>query len=169
MASPAIIILSLVTVERAGELIWGEVNRRRLLAAGAREYGAGHYPLIVALHGAWLIGLWLLAPGRAVLRAFVALYVVCLFGRAWVMVNLGRYWTTRIVVLPGAPLVVTGPYRFFPHPVYLVVIGEIACLPLMFGMPVYALVFSVLNAAMLTIRIRAEDRALARSGPTAEA
>jgi methyltransferase len=83
--------------------------------------------------------------------------------RLWVLVTLGERWTTRIIVLPGAPLINTGPYRFVSHPNYLVVIGEIAVLPLAFGLVWYAAAFSVLNAAVLAIRIGAENRALRRS------
>ena len=82
--------------------------------------------------------------------------------RVWVIATLGERWTTRIIVLPGAPLVTSGPYRWVNHPNYLIVIGEFAVLPLVFGLPMVAIVFSLLNAAMLYVRIRAENRALGR-------
>jgi methyltransferase len=81
--------------------------------------------------------------------------------RVWVLATLKERWTTRIIVLPGVPLVLSGPYRFLKHPNYAIVIGEIAVLPLAFGLPYYALVFSLLNAAMLRVRIGQENAALA--------
>jgi methyltransferase len=104
--------------------------------------------------------LWLLATGRPVDPFWLALFVLLLLARFWVIATLGPRWTTRIIVIPDAPLVKEGPYRFLNHPNYWVVIGEIAVLPLVFGLPWVALVFSILNAAALTIRIREENRAL---------
>jgi methyltransferase len=157
-----IVILALVTLQRLGELWLSRRNTRRLLTQGAREVGAGHYPLIVAVHAAWLAALWWLAPGRPVDGFWLAMYVLLAIARIWVLSTLGRRWTTRIIVLPGAPLVRRGPYRFVDHPNYVVVIGEIAVLPLVFGLWQVALAFTVLNAAVLTIRIREENRALGR-------
>jgi methyltransferase len=154
------VILALVTAERAGELWLADRNTRRLLAQGAREHAAGHYPLIVALHAAWLLTLWILAPRAGIDAFWLALFVLIEFARIWVLATLGPRWTTRIIVLPGAPLVRTGPYRWINHPNYWVVIGEIAVLPLVFGLWQVALVFSLLNAALLTVRIREENRAL---------
>ena len=156
----AVAILAFVTAERLIELLLSRANTNRLLAQGAREHGAGHYPLIVAVHAAWLITLWLLATDRPVDAFWLAMFVLLLLARFWVIATLGPRWTTRIIVLPDAPLVEEGPYRFLNHPNYWVVIGEIAVLPLVFGLPWVALVFSILNAAVLTIRIREEDRAL---------
>ena len=157
----AIVILALVTLQRVGELWLSNRNTRRLLAQGAVEHGRAHYPLIVAVHAAWLIALWWLAPGRPVEIFWLALYVLLQLARVWVLATLGPRWTTRIIVLPGAPLVKAGPYRFVSHPNYVVVAGEIAVLPLVFGLWPVALIFSPLNAAILAIRIRAENRALA--------
>lgn len=156
----AVAILAFVTAERLLELLLSRANTNRLLAQGAREHGAGHYPLIVAVHAAWLITLWLLATDRPVDAFWLAMFVLLLLARFWVIATLGPRWTTRIIVLPDAPLVEEGPYRFLNHPNYWVVIGEIAVLPLVFGLPWVALVFSILNAAALTIRIREENRAL---------
>jgi methyltransferase len=153
-------ILALVTAQRLGELVLANRNTKRLLAAGGVEHGAGHYPLIVALHAGWLGGLWLLAWDRPVSLAWLAVYVVLQAGRAWVLASLGARWTTRIIAVPGEALVRRGPYRFIPHPNYAVVAGEILVLPLVFGLWAYALVFSALNAVVLWIRIRAERRAL---------
>jgi len=158
-----IVILALVTLQRVGELWLSNRNTRRLLADGAREYSPGHYPLIVAVHAGWLAALWWLAPGRPVEAAWLALYIVLQAARLWVLATLGRRWTTRIIVLPDAPLVNAGPYRFVSHPNYVVVVLEIAVLPLVFGLWPVALIFSALNAAVLAIRIRAENRALSAS------
>jgi methyltransferase len=156
----ASIILALVTLQRLGELVLARRNTQRLIARGAVEVGAGHYPLLVAMHAAWLIALWIYGHDQPVdpilLVAFIALQGL----RCWILATLGPRWTTRIIVLPGAPLVAKGPYRFLPHPNYAVVVGEIAALPLAFGLPAYAAAFTLLNAVVLTIRIRAENAAL---------
>lgn len=157
-----IVILALVTLQRLGELWLSNRNTRRLLARGAHEVGAGHYPLIVAVHASWLASLWWLAPGRLVDGFWLGMYVLLEVGRIWVLATLGPRWTTRIIVLPQARLVRRGPYRFLNHPNYVVVVGEIAVLPLGFGLWQVALLFSLLNAAALLIRIREENRALGR-------
>ena len=156
----SIVILALVTLQRLGELWLSNRNTRRLLAEGAREHAPGHYPLIIAVHVLWLGALWFLAPSRPVDAFWLALFLLLELMRLWVLVTLGRRWTTRIIVLPEAPLVRSGPYRFLNHPNYWVVIGEIAVLPLVFGLWQVALAFSLLNAALLAIRIRAENCAL---------
>jgi methyltransferase len=157
-----LLILAFVTFERLFELWLARRNTARLLARGAREHGSGHYPLIVAIHVLWLAALWWLAPSRPIDGFWLALFVLIELGRLWVLATLGPRWTTRIIVLPDAPLVQSGPYRFINHPNYWVVIGEIAVLPLVFGLWLVALVFSVANAAVLAIRIREENRALGR-------
>jgi len=157
----AVAILALVTLQRLAELHLATRNTRRLLAQGAVEYGASHYPLVVALHGLWLAALWWLAPGRPVDVVLLTLFLVLQVGRLWVIGTLGERWTTRIIVKPGAPLVRRGPYRFMNHPNYLIVVLEIAVLPLVFGLWQLALLFSLLNAAILAIRIGEENRALA--------
>jgi methyltransferase len=157
----AIIILALVTLQRVGELWLSNRNTQRLLAQGAVEHGRAHYPLIVAVHAAWLAVLWWLAPGRPIVGLWLAVYVLLQLARVWVLATLGPRWTTRIIVLPDAPLVKAGPYRFVSHPNYVVVTAEIAVLPLVFGLWQVALIFSALNAAVLAIRIREENRALA--------
>ena len=157
---PAVAILAFVTLQRLVELPFAAANTKRLLASGGYEVGAAHYPLIVAVHAAWLAALWWLAPGKPINLAFLALFVVIEIGRIWVLRTLGPRWTTRIIVVPGEKLVAAGPYRLVDHPNYLVVIAEIAVLPLVFGLWEIALLFSLLNAAVLTIRIAAENRAL---------
>ena len=160
-----IAILLAVTLERLGELLLSARNTRRLLAQGAREHSPGHYPLIVAVHVLWLAALWWLAPRRPIDLLWLALFVIIEIGRIWVLASLGRRWTTRIIVLPGASFVHRGPYRFARHPNYIVVVAEIAVLPLVFGLWQVALIFSLMNAVALAIRIRAENAALGRVSP----
>ncbi len=157
---PALAILFFVTAQRLSELIIARRNTAALLARGAHEHAPGHYPLIVAVHAGWLAALFWLAPGQPIHWPLLALFAMLQLGRVWVLRTLGPRWTTRIIVLPGEPLVTGGPFRFVRHPNYLVVIGEIAVLPLVFGLWQVALLFSVLNAIALTIRIRAEAGAL---------
>jgi methyltransferase len=160
----ATIILALVTLQRLGELVLSRRNTSRLLARGAIEIGPGHYPLMVALHASWLIALWVWGRDQDVDLAALAGYVALQGLRLWVLATLGERWTTRIIVLPGAPLVTSGPYRYFSHPNYAVVVVEIALLPLALHLPWLALIFTLLNAAMLAIRIRIEGRALSVIG-----
>lgn len=163
----ATLVLGLVTAQRLGELVLSRHNTRRLLTFGATEVAPGHYPLMVALHAAWLGGMWWYAVAAPTALS-VNPWLVAVYGllqplRLWVIGTLGSRWTTRIIHLPGAPLVDRGPYRLMRHPNYAVVVGEIALLPLAFGLAWYAVAFSILNAAVLGIRIRAEDGVL-RSG-----
>jgi len=156
------IILLLVTLQRVGELWLSRRNSKRLLAQGAREHAPGHYPLVVGVHVLWLATLWWLAPLRPIDGFWLAIYVLLQVARIWVLATLGPRWTTRIIVLPDAPLVAKGPYRFVSHPNYLVVVGEIAVLPLVFGLWQVALIFTLLNGVGLVVRIREENRALGR-------
>lgn len=157
-----IVILALVTAQRLGELWLSKRNTARLLANGAREHAPGHYPLIVALHTAWLFALWLFALPRPVDGFWLAMFVLIELARIWVLASIGSRWTTRIIVPPHETPVRRGPYRWVNHPNYLVVIAEIAVLPLVFGLWQVALIFSLLNAAILTVRIRSENAALGR-------
>ena len=161
MTWPAYLVLARVTLQRLGELVLAERNTRRLLAKGAHEVARGHYPYMVAVHAGWLVALWLLGPGPPIHVLPLVIYVALQVVRVWVIATLGERWTTRIIVLPGAPLVRHGPYRWLDHPNYLIVIGEIAVLPLVFGLPVVAGFFSVLNAIVLWVRLREENAALA--------
>lgn len=155
------ILLAFVTAQRLVELWWTKQNEARLLAAGGVEYGHWHLALMIAVHAAWLVGMWLWAYDRSVVPIYLALFVVVEIGRLWVLATLGRRWTIRIIAVPGEMLVARGPYRFLRHPNYAVVCGEVAVVPLALGMPVYALVFTLLNAALLAIRIPEENAALA--------
>jgi methyltransferase len=158
--TPAALLLGLVTAERIAELFLARRNTAALLAKGAVEVAPQHYPAIVLMHVLWLASLWIFGATRAINPAWLAVFLAILVLRAWTLMTLGPRWTTRIIILPGAPLVTNGPYRFLSHPNYLVVVGEIAVLPLCLGLPWLALVFSAANAILLSIRIRAETGAL---------
>jgi methyltransferase len=154
-------VLAAVTLQRAAELVIANANTRRLLARGAVEVAPRHYPLIVAVHAAWLISLWGFGRDQPVNIVILPGYLVLQGLRFWAMWTLGARWTTRIIIAPEQRLVSAGPYRFLSHPNYAVVAGEIALLPLVLGLPLLAGIFTVLNAAVLMIRIGAENRALA--------
>ncbi|HTO40683.1 MAG TPA: isoprenylcysteine carboxylmethyltransferase family protein [Rhizomicrobium sp.] len=157
----AIALIALVALQRIAELPYAARNTKRLLAQGGVESGRGHYPLFVLLHAAWLIAIALALPKAPVIYwPFLLLYAVLEGLRLWVLWSLGPYWTTRIITVPGAPLVRRGPYRWLRHPNYWIVVGEIAVLPLVFGQIAVAVVFSLLNAGLLAWRIRIEERAL---------
>jgi methyltransferase len=155
------IILALVTLQRAAELVVARRNTRNLLTRGAVELASGHYPLVVAVHAGWLISLWVFGRDQPVNAIALAAYLVLQGLRGWVFWTLGARWTTRIIVLPGERLVSAGPYRYLSHPNYAVVAGEISVLPLVLHLPFIAAIFTILNAGVLAIRIRAESRALA--------
>ena len=155
-----LVILTLVTLERLGELWLARRNTAALLAKGAFEVAPKHYVLIVALHALWIIGLWWFGWNKPLNLGWLVVFLVLQALRIWVLATLGERWTTRIIILPNADLVTGGPYRFLNHPNYAVVIGEIAVLPLALGLPLYALIFSLANAALLTLRIREESAAL---------
>ena len=156
----AILILGFVTLQRLGELVLAQRNTARLRARGAQEVGAAHYPLIVALHAAWLAGLWYLAWDLSANLVWLGVFILLQVARVWVIATLGERWTTRIIVLPGTPLVASGPYRFLSHPNYCVVAAEILVLPLVFGLVWYGLVFSLLKGLVLWLRIRTETAVL---------
>ncbi len=158
---PALILLIFLVVQRLFELALSRRNTRRLLAKGASEYGAAHYPYMIALHGAWLAALVWFGIGQALSLPWLAVFVVLQALRVWIIVSLGGRWTTRIIVSPE-PLVTRGPFARARHPNYLLVIAEILTVPMILGLPTVAAIFSALNAAMLTVRIGAEEEALAR-------
>lgn len=167
MSLPWIALLGAIVCERIAELVLSTTHARALLSRGGVEHGKGHYPAMVALHTAFLAGC-LLEPWLAH-RAFapalgwpmLGLALAAQAVRWWAIGTLGVHWNTRVIVLPGALRIRGGPYRFLPHPNYVAVVVEGIALPLVHGAWVTAIVFSVLNAWLLTVRIRTEDRALA--------
>jgi methyltransferase len=155
------VVLALVALQRLCELFYSARNTRRLLARGATEWGAVQYPFIVILHVAWLAAMAIFIPAATRPNWWLlGIYALLQPLRVWTIASLGQRWTTRIVTLPGAALVRRGPYRVMRHPNYAIVCAEIAVLPLAFGALEIAIVFSILNAALLSWRIRAEERAL---------
>jgi methyltransferase len=167
-ANPLVVaILTFVSAQRLSELVLARRNTRRLLAKGAVEVGRQHYLPMVVLHACWLLGLWILAPAGGVSLPLLGIFALLQCARLWVLVSLGERWTTRVIVLPGAPLVASGPYRFLRHPNYCIVAAEILVLPLAFGLVTFAVVFTAFNAIILSLRIRQEDAALRRGQPLA--
>ena len=154
-------LIAFVTLQRFAELGLAQWNTARLRATGGVEFGASHYPLIVALHASWLLGLLVFGHGRSVDPIWLVVFILLQAARMWVIASLGRRWTTRVIVLPGASPVAHGPYRWLRHPNYAVVALEIAVVPLALELPLFALVFSAANAALLTCRIDVENQALA--------
>ncbi|MGU3501375.1 isoprenylcysteine carboxyl methyltransferase family protein [Mycobacterium sp. C31M] len=154
-------LILLVAVERVAELVVSKRNLNWSLANGGREFGAGHYPVMVALHTGLLVGA--VAEARVRKRwIWPAFWVVIVAQvlRWWCITTLGKQWNTRVVVVPGAPRITGGPYRLVPHPNYVAVVLEGAALPLVGGAWITAGVFSVANALLLRTRIRVEDEAL---------
>jgi len=157
--------VGLIAIQRLLELLYSRRNERRLRACGAVERGSGHYPVIVAMHALWLVStlveglvrgpeipVWWPVP----LAAFLLVQPL----RYWAIFSLGMNWNTRVLVVPGGKRVRSGPYRYFPHPNYVVVVVEVLTFPLIFGAWITAIVFSLLNAALLYVRIQTENRAL---------
>jgi len=154
--------LGLVLLQRVVELLWARRNTLRLRKLGGVEADREGYPYYILLHALWLASLAFLVPAATrPVWPLLGLFALLQLGRLWVISSLGRYWTTRIVTLPGAPLVQTGPFRWFRHPNYLLVIAEIALLPLAFGALGIAALFSFLNLTLILRRIRIEENALA--------
>jgi methyltransferase len=154
-------LVAFLLAQRLAELGFAQFNTRRLRANGGVEFGAAHYPLMIALHASWLLSLWALGNDRPIIKFWLAVFIILQIGRLWVIASLGRRWTTRVIVLRGAAPVARGPYRWLKHPNYLIVALEIAVVPLALGLPMVALIFSIANAALLIYRIRVENEALA--------
>jgi methyltransferase len=154
--------LGLVALQRLVELVHAWNNSARLRRLGAVEADAGGYPLYVLLHAGWLMSIAVFVPATTPpYWPLICVFALLQLGRIWVIASLGRYWTTRIITLPDAPLVRTGPFRYLRHPNYLLVVAEIAVLPLAFGAVAIAVIFSTLNLLLIARRIRIEERVLA--------
>jgi methyltransferase len=166
-------LLSVIACERVAELVVSARHANALLRRGGTEYGFGHFPVMIALHVGLIAGCVLepLLGHRTFIPALgfpmLALTVLANGLRWWCIATLGARWTARVIVLPGAPLVRSGPYRWFAHPNYVAVIVEGAALPLTGSAWITACAFTVLNAALLTVRIRCEAAALAAAAPQA--
>ncbi len=158
-----VVCVALVGLQRLLELRYSRRNERRLRARGAVERGAGHYPVMVGVHTLWLLSTLvegLLSEPPAWWPVPLAAFLLVQPLRYWAILSLGENWNVRVLVVPGGKLVRSGPYRYFPHPNYVVVAVEVLTFPLIFGAWITAVVFSLLNAAFLYVRIQAENRAL---------
>lgn len=158
--TPALWFLAFIIAQRLSELVIAKRNTARLLTQGATEHGAAHYPVMVTMHIAWIVALVVFGWNNPVSWPWLAVFAVLQVFRLWILVTLGPRWTTRIIVLPE-PLVARGPFRFMRHPNYALVVAEIIVAPMVLGLIWVAALWTVLNAAMLWVRIRAENRALA--------
>jgi methyltransferase len=155
----------LVGLQRLLELSYSRRNERRLRARGAVERGAGHYPLMVAIHSMWLVSTLVegLLRGPEIPAWWpvpLAVFLLVQPLRYWAILSLGQNWSVRVLVVPGGKLVKSGPYRYFLHPNYVVVAVEVLTFPLIFGAWITAIVFTLLNTALLYVRIKSENRAL---------
>ncbi|MEM8787142.1 MAG: isoprenylcysteine carboxylmethyltransferase family protein [Pseudomonadota bacterium] len=157
---PAILFLAFIVLQRLGELVLAKRNTARLLARGAYEVGADHYKFMVSMHSAWVVCLVVFGFDNTVSTFWLILFVALQGLRVWILGSLGERWTTRIIVLEE-PLVARGPFKFIRHPNYTLVVAEIFVAPMVLGLWWVAILFTILNAAMLTVRIRAENTALA--------
>lgn len=161
------LLISVLILQRIFELVLSKRNERRLRAQGAIESGKSHYPVIVALHVAFFISLVVevIALDRTSARWWwvpFAFFLIAQILRYWSIATLGRRWNTRILVLPGAAPITIGPYRYFRHPNYVAVAIELLSIPLIFQAYFTAIVFTLLNAIVMAVRITAEERALHR-------
>ena len=157
-------IIFLIT-QRLSELYIASRNEKWLRSQGAVEYGREHYPYIVALHTLFIISIiveYIVRGGTAIDLIFFVLFVLLLLFKYWALSSLGRYWNTKIFRVPGSGPVKKGPYKLFKHPNYFIVVCEIAIIPLVFHLYYTAIVFTVLNAIMLTVRIGVENKVWAK-------
>lgn len=149
---------------RMGELLLARRNEKWLLQQGAVEYGQKHYPLIVMLHVFFFVSLiveyLIVEPSSYSLPLFLLFFILLAF-KVWTILALGKFWNTKIYRVTAFPLIKKGPYRYLKHPNYIQVIAEIAIIPLIFHLYYTAVIFSVLNLIVLTVRMREENRALA--------
>ncbi len=161
------VLVVLVALERLAELVVSKRNAAWSLERGGRESGQGHYPVMVVLHTGLLVAMLLEAFLRrpdvpsALAWSMLAVVVAAQALRWWCITTLGRRWNTRVIVVPDLAPVTSGPYRFLSHPNYVAVVLEGVALPLVHASWVTALVFTVANAALLTVRLRCENAALA--------
>ena len=160
-----VIFIIFLVIQRFTELYISKRNEKWLLAQGAIEYGREHYPYIVALHTLFIISLiaeYYLKAGQPISYIALVLFILLLAFKYWVLSSLGTYWNTRIYRIPGAVAVRKGPYKLFKHPNYVDVVCEIAIIPLVFHLYYTAIIFSVLNAIMLSVRINVENKVWAK-------
>ncbi len=152
----------LILVQRGAEEVYSARNTRALLARGAREEGAGYYPVVAVAHLGWIASLFfLIPPGAQPIWPLIVLYVLLQVARYWVIATLGQYWTHRIITLDEAPIVSSGPYRLLKHPNYAITVAETLLLPVAFSALALGLIMAAIWVAVLSYKIRLEDAALA--------
>lgn len=156
----AVLFLAFIILQRLSELVIAKRNTARLLARGAYEVGAGHYPVMVAMHSGWIVCLLIFGHDQTVALGWLMIFAVLQGVRVWILTSLGSRWTTRVIILEE-PLVTRGPFKYVAHPNYMLVVAEIIVAPMVLGLTWVALLFTVLNAAMLWVRISVEHKALA--------
>jgi len=157
------LFIAFLIAQRLSELVIARKNTVRLLARGAKEFAPEHYPLIVAVHSLWIVAIAVLGWDQALNFSWLVVYLVLQGFRIWILSSLGARWTTRIIIL-NEPLVARGPYKYIKHPNYVLVVAEIIAAPMVLGLFSVAIVFSLLNAIVLYIRIKVENKALATIG-----
>ena len=156
-----IIFISFFILQRLSELFISKRNEKWLLSQGAVEYGRNHYPYMIALHTLFIVSLiteYILRGGTPISWVFLAIFLCVLSFKYWALSSLGKYWNTKIYRVPGVYPVKKGPYKVLKHPNYMEVVCEIAVIPLVFHLYYTAIIFTILNAAMLTVRISVENK-----------
>ena len=157
------LFIALVILLRTGELLLSKKNEKWLLQNGAIEYGSKHYPLMVTLHVCFIISLifeYATQQTASYSLFFIVFYFLLIAFKTWIILSLGKYWNTKIYRIRGFPLIKKGPYKYLRHPNYLVVVVEIAVIPLAFNLYYTAVIFTLLNSVMLFVRIKEENKAL---------
>jgi methyltransferase len=158
-----ILFISFIILLRIAELLLSKRNEKWLLQNNAVEYGKNHYPFIVALHVLFLLSLiveYCIHGTASYSLFFIGLYFILLLFKVWVITTLGKFWNTKIYHIANVPLIKKGPYKYFRHPNYIIVIAEIIVIPLAFHLYYTALIFTMLNICMLFVRIKEEEKAM---------
>lgn len=156
----AALFLGFIILQRLSELVIARRNTARLLEKGAYEVGAAHYPVMVVMHSTWIACLVIFGYASRLGFGWLAVFVLLQILRVWILTSLGPRWTTRVIIL-DEPLVVRGPFKYLSHPNYMLVVAEIIVAPMVLGLVWVAVLFTLLNAAMLWVRIGVEHKALA--------
>lgn len=160
-----ILFILFIIAQRLTELVVARRNQKWLESQGAIEYGKEHYPFMIALHTAFIgsmIAEYWFSTGKQLDVTLLIIYLLLLSFKIWVLSSLGKYWNTRIFRVPGVGPVMKGPYKIFKHPNYFVVVCEVALIPLVFHLYYTAIIFSILNAVMLWVRIGVENKVWAQ-------
>ncbi|MBN8541680.1 MAG: hypothetical protein J0L82_14915 [Deltaproteobacteria bacterium] len=163
LSIPALGLMAFIISQRLVELWWANRNTKRLVSLGGKEFSPKHYSLIVALHTTWIVAILVLIlqnPAVEISAMYLTFFAILTAFRAWILVTLGSYFTTKIISLPGAPLRKTGPYKFIKHPNYALVVCEIFVVPMIFGFWQISAIWGLLNIGILAFRIHEEDLAL---------